>query len=74
MFAKSQISKTVFKKLLRTCSQSVFLFNGKVYQQIDGLSMGSPLAPLLANWFVSKLETELLNNLKKTKDLLQIRR
>ena len=67
IFAKSQISKTVFKNLLRTCSQSVFIFHGKVYQQIDGLSMGSPLAPLLANWFVSKLETELLNNFKKPK-------
>ena len=55
IFAKSQISKTVFKNLLRTCSQRYFIFNGKVYQQIDGLSMGSPLAPLLANWFVSKL-------------------
>ena len=32
-----------------------------VYQEIDGLSMGSPLAPLLANWFVSDLETVLFH-------------
>ena len=32
LFAKSEISKTVFKNLLRTCSQSVFEFNEKVYQ------------------------------------------
>ena len=60
IFAKSKITKTVFKNLLKTCSQSIFIFNGEVYQQIDGLSMGSPLAPLLANWFVSNLETDLL--------------
>ena len=57
----------VIKNLSRTCSQSVFIFNGKAYQQFDGLSMGQPLAPLLANWFVSKLETELFNKFKKPK-------
>ena len=33
----------VFEKLLRKCLQeSIFIFNDKMYQQIDGVSMGSP--------------------------------
>ena len=31
-----------------------------MYKQIDGLAMGSPLAPLLANWFVAMIENKLL--------------
>ena len=33
-----------------------------MYEQIDGLSMGSPLAPILANWFVSKIENSILED------------
>ena len=64
VFIKSKITKKVFKNILKTCSQSIFCFNNQVFKQIDGLSMGSPLAPLLANWFVSKLETGLLNEIQ----------
>ena len=46
--------------MLQACSESIFLFNTKVYKQIDGLAMGSPLAPLLANWFVAMIENKLL--------------
>ena len=56
IFAKSKITKAILKNLLRTCSQSILVFNEDVHQQIDWLSMGSPLALLLANWFVSELE------------------
>ena len=28
------------------------LFNGSFYDQIDGVAMGSPLAPVLANLFM----------------------
>ena len=56
-------TKKVFKNILKTCSQSIFCFNNQVFKQIGRLSMGSPLAPLLANWFVSKLETSLLNKI-----------
>jgi len=33
-------------------SQTHLLFNGKVLDQIDGVVMGSPLAPVLASLFV----------------------
>ena len=47
MFARSQISKTVFKNVLSASSQSVFIFNGKVYQQIDGIATSSTISKLV---------------------------
>ena len=39
------------KKLLIICTQeSHFQFNGAFYDQVDGVSMGSPLGPLFANF------------------------
>ena len=35
-----------------TNKKKIFLFNGKFYDQIDGIAMGSPLAPVLANLFM----------------------
>ena len=61
IFSKSKMTRTVFKNLIRACSQSLLIFNGDDYQQVDGLSMGSPLDPLLANWFVSDLKTVLFH-------------
>ena len=57
-----KLTKRVFKNILMACSKNVFLYNENVYEQIDGLSMGSPLAPILANWFVAKLENLILTN------------
>ena len=51
IFARSKMTQTVFKNLLRVCSQSMFLLNGAVYQQTNVLSTGSLFAPLLTNWF-----------------------
>ena len=39
-----------------------FLFEGKFYDQIDGVAMGSPLAPFLANLFMGHYEKEWLSN------------
>ena len=35
------------------CTESLFIFNGSYYKQIDGVTTGSPLGPTLANAFVS---------------------
>jgi hypothetical protein len=59
-FIDSKITPKVLKNMLKVCSQSIFLYDHKVYKQIDGVAMGSPLAPLLANWFVSKIENTIL--------------
>ena len=60
IFQNSSITKTVLKNMLNLCSNAVFLYNNKVLQQTDGVAMGSPLAPLLANWFVCRQEEEIL--------------
>ena len=51
------ISKNQFEKLLRTAlSNNYFLFDGIIYQQIDGVAMGYPLGPSLANAFLAHYE------------------
>ena len=39
-----------------------FLFNGLLYDQINGVAMGSPLGPMLANIFMCSLEHHYLSN------------
>ncbi|VEL36694.1 unnamed protein product [Protopolystoma xenopodis] len=39
-----------------TIGTTYFTFNGNIDEQIFGLSVGSPLAPLLANVYVNKME------------------
>ncbi len=38
-----------------------FQFDGQDYDQIDGLSMGNPLAPPLAHYFMAMIEEKALN-------------
>ena len=64
------ITKKELKKLfLFATSQSHFVFNVKFYNQVDGVAMGSPLAPVLANIFMGFYESKSLNeyNLHKPK-------
>ena len=68
------ITKKELKQLFRfATSQTHFIFNGKFYNQIDGVAMGSPLAPVLANIFVGFYEPKWLNeyNLIKSKFYLR---
>ena len=47
------ITRKELKKIfLFPTSQTHFVFNSKFYNQIDGLTMGSPLAPVLPNIFM----------------------
>ena len=51
------ITKPQLKKLfVFATSQTHFLFNNEIYDQTDGLAMGSPLGPALANlsWVIMK--------------------
>ena len=41
--------KELKKLFLFTKSQTHFIFNSKFFNQIDGVAMGSPLVPVLAN-------------------------
>ena len=54
------------KWLLETVtSETHFYFNNKIYRQCDGVSMGSPLEPLLADIFLIDLEKKILPILKE---------
>ena len=47
------LRKTEFKELLSLATKdSHFIFNGTLYKQIDGVAMGSPLGPTLADAFL----------------------
>lgn len=53
---KPKYEEKVFKDLLKFATSGCFLMNDTVYQQVDGVSMGSPLGPTLANVFLANLE------------------
>ena len=48
-----KFTKRDIRKLFRIAtSETHFTFNGSIFDQIDGVAMGSPLAPVLANLFM----------------------
>jgi len=54
------ISKEDLIDLLNVSTKGqLFQFNGALYKPTDGVAMGSPLRPLLANVFMSSLEEKL---------------
>ena len=55
------ISREELKKLFFfATSKTHFLFNGEYYDQTDGVAMGSPLGPILANLFMGVKEDQWL--------------
>ena len=57
------LSKIEFKELLSLATkESYFVFNGQLYKQVDGVAMGSPLGPTLANTFLVHFEKNWLRN------------
>ena len=57
---KLNIKKTDLIKLLTLATKhQLFQFNGKLYEQVDGVAMGSPLGPLMANAIMCSLEEKL---------------
>ena len=56
------LTRKNFKKLLEMSTKETnFSFNDKIYDQIDGVAMGSPLAPVMANIFMRYLEEKFSN-------------
>ena len=62
-----KISSDDLTKLFKFATYGTnFLFNGKFYDQIDGVAVGSPLAPVLANLFMGHNEKLWLKNFQGT--------
>ena len=60
-----KLTRYQFKRLLHVnicVKANHFLFGDKLYDQVDGVAIGSPLGPVLANIFMSNSEEKLLKN------------
>jgi hypothetical protein len=68
------IPRNVMCKLLTICTtKNPFKSpTGETFMQVDGVSMGSPLGPLFANFYMANLENNILNDLD-TKPLIYCR-
>ena len=65
------ITKAELKKLFEfATSGTYFLFQGTFYDQIDGVAMGSPLGPVLANLFMGYYETMWPNTFRECEIIL----
>ena len=54
--------RDLFNLFMCATAETHFLFRGDVYDQIDGVAMGSPLGPVLANLFMGHHEKIWLEN------------
>ena len=59
------LSKKQLKDLLLLCTTQTSFMTPEniIYQQIDGVSMGSPLGPIYANYYMSHIENNILPNM-----------
>ena len=58
----STLKKTTLRKLIRdTCKKTIFSCDGIYYEQIDGVSMGGSLGPVLANIILKEFEQIIIN-------------
>ena len=61
---ETKLRKQTLKKLvLDCCTKTTFSFNERLYDQIDGVCMGSALGPVLANIIMTELERIILPKL-----------
>lgn len=62
-YKKPSVDKQTFIDLLTICSQNVIMLtNDGFHRQIDGLAMGSPPAPMLANGWLSQYDSIIKGN------------
>jgi len=63
---KKRVPSGVLKQLIiLVLSNNVFKFGDKIYRQIKGTAMGTPMAPNYANLFMDKFEREMLCDFEK---------
>ena len=59
---KPMFEKDVFKRLMKIATSGIFMYNGKCFKQVDGVTMGSPLGPTMANFCLAYYEEKLLGD------------
>ena len=66
-----KITRKELTQLFRfATAETHFLFEGKIYDQIDGVAMGSPLAPVLANLFMGHHEQNWISEFQGNKPIV----
>ena len=61
---KIPLSKRTLKKLIiNSSTKTTFSINNQLYEQADGISMGSLLGPVLANIILTEFENKLVSDL-----------
>ena len=60
-------------KLLKLSTEGMFIHNGKLFSQIDGVAMGNPLGPTLSNWFLGMIEKKIFDQYLSFHPLFYIR-
>ena len=64
---ETKLRKHTLKKLISDCcTKTTFSFNERLYEQIDGVCMGSALGPVLANIIMTELEKLVLPKLMES--------
>ena len=66
-------TKDIFIKLINLATKGLSLYKEVLYQQIDGVTMGSPLGPTWSNFFMANLENKLLQKESDTNPKLYLR-
>jgi hypothetical protein len=52
--------KKILRFLRHVLTTSYFSFNGQFYEQINRMAMGSPLSPVIANFYMEHFEERAL--------------
>ena len=64
---KTKLDRQEMKNLLYLCTKGLhFSFNGQMYKQVNGVVMGNPLGPVLANIFMVDLENKVVPTLSSS--------
>ena len=67
----TRLKERTLKKLIKdSCSKTVFSASNRLYQQIDGVSMGSSTGPLLANIIINEIGKTIIKKFIDEKILL----
>ena len=64
--------ETIIKLLSFCLTSTTFVYKGQHYQQLDGVAMGSPVSPVIANLFMEDFEMKAFNKSSKTPRLWEI--